>query len=543
MAAVPGVGSIGGVDRGPNILLITTDEERFEIPHLAGFALPARERLAAEGTSFERYYVASAACSSSRSVIYTGQHVPLTRIYDNDNIPYIDKLDPGLGTLGTMLRAAGYYCTYQGKWHLSSAYQDPANPRSTVDELEPYGFSEFNEWGDIDGGAWGGLKIDPVIAGQAAGWLRNRAPVVAQQQPWFMAVNFVNPHDIMSFDFGGTAPITLPPDLAHAFVQKPPADIPIYQNRWDLDLPESLHDDLSGAPSAVRQFAMMADTMFGPVPGEDHWLEALNFYLNCLRDVDRSIDLVLDALGASGQADQTVVIFTSDHGEMVGSHGLRQKGNLVYDENFHVPLIISHPDIEGGGRTDALASAVDLGPTLLAIAGIADSVIESDFPSLRGQSLMPVLSGGDGDRDGVLTAVETVMALDGAFWAAFGETDGPERIQSGELRPDWNNRGFLRGYTDDRYSFGRYFSPLNPNRPANVDALFADNDVVLYDRLEDPTEQRNLADDPSQRDLVADFNTRLEALIDAEIGDDTEAWVAAKPRLLGWPIWHGDTAA
>jgi hypothetical protein len=111
------------------------------------------------------------------------------------------------------------------------------------------------------------------------------------------------------------------------------------------------------------------------------------------------------------------------------------------------------------------------------------------------------------------------------------------------LRPDWNNRGFLRGYTDDRYSFGRYFSPLNPNRPADVDALFADNDVVLYDRLEDPTEQRNLADDPSQRDLVADFNTRLEALIDAEIGDDTEAWVAAKPRLLGWPIWHGDAAA
>ena len=166
---------VGGVSRGPNILLITTDEERYSIPRPEGFSLPAHQRLAEAGTSFERYYVGSAACSPSRSVIYSGQHLPLTMVYDNDNMPYVDNLDPQLGTLGTMLRAAGYYCTYKGKWHLSNAYQDSANPRSTVDELEPYGFSEFNDWGDIDGGAWGGLKVDPVIAGQAAHWLRNRA--------------------------------------------------------------------------------------------------------------------------------------------------------------------------------------------------------------------------------------------------------------------------------------------------------------------------------------------------------------------------------
>jgi arylsulfatase len=210
----------------PNILLITSDEERYTLPHPDGFGLPARERLQERGVTFDRYYVASAQCSSSRSVIYTGQHMPLTEIYDNDNMPYIRPLDPALGTLGSMLRTAGYYCAYQGKWHLSRAYKDPTDPRPTTDALEPYGFSEFNDWGDLDGGAWAGLKIDPVIAGQAVKWLRNRAPVVAQEQPWFLAVNFVNPHDVMSYDYGGRRLVAPPPNLAKAMVVRPPADVP-----------------------------------------------------------------------------------------------------------------------------------------------------------------------------------------------------------------------------------------------------------------------------------------------------------------------------
>jgi arylsulfatase A-like enzyme len=532
----------GGGSRGPNILLITTDEERYSIPRPEGFSLPAHQRLAEAGTTFERYYVGSAACSPSRSVIYSGQHLPLTMVYDNDNMPYVDNLDPQLGTLGTMLRAAGYYCTYKGKWHLSNAYQDPTDPRSTVDELEPYGFSEFNDWGDIDGGAWGGLKVDPVIAGQAAHWLRNRAPQVARDKPWFMAVNFVNPHDIMSFDYGGTAPVQLPPPLDHAVVSKPPADVPIYARRWDLDPPASLGDDLSGATPAVHDFSLMAETFFGPVPSTEHWLAGLNFYLNCIRDVDRSIELVLDALVASGQEDDTVVIFTSDHGEMAGSHGLRQKGNLVYDENFHVPLIICHPDVDGGASTDAMASAIDLAPTLLGLAGVTDDVVRTEFPALRGHSLEPLLEGGEGTREGVLTAVESVSMLDGGFWSAFGDPDGPGRIQSGELRPDWNKRGFLRGYTDERYSFGRYFSPLHPNRPSDVGQLLANNDAVLYDRQQDPSEQHNLANDADSRELLATYSARLETLIDAEIGADDNPWVTEKPRLLSLPVWHGDTA-
>ncbi len=527
------------MDGRPNILLLVSDEERVKIPRPSGYRLPAHERLAELGTSFSNYYAASAMCSSSRSVIYTGQHMPITEIHDNDNMPYVDPLDPSLGTIGTMLRSAGYYTTYQGKWHLSKLYLGDDLHAPTTDALEPYGFSEWNDWGDIDGGAWAGLQVDPVIAGQAVKWLRDRAPVVGADQPWFMAVNFVNPHDIMSFDFGGSPSVQLPPALAHAVVAKPPAPIPLYEDRWEVELPGTVHEDLAGAPPAIREYAEIMDTVFGSVTGDGHWTDALNFYLNCIRDVDRNVELVLDALVASGQADRTVIIYTADHGDLVASHGLRQKGNLVYDENFHVPLIVVHPDHDGGTETSSLASAVDLAPTILDAAGLGADDVAERFPALHGHSLTSVLEGGS-VRDGVLTAVEAVSYLDNSFWSHFGDPDVAERIGSGELRPDWRKRGFLRGYTDERYTFGRYFSPIEPNRPTDVDSLYAANDVVLYDRVEDPDETVDLAADPAHRDLVAGLSAKLEAMISAEIGDDTRCWVEERPTLLGWPTWRGD---
>lgn len=528
--------------RRPNILFIVTDEERFALPRPAGFDLPSRARIAERGVTFERYYAASTQCSSSRSVIYTGHHVPRTQIFDNDNMPYIRPLDPGLGTIGTALRGQGYHCAYKGKWHLSNAYLDPNDPTPTNDALEPYGFSEWNDWGDIDGGAWAGLKIDPVIAGQAAQWLRDRAPAVADEQPWFLAVNFVNPHDIMSYDYGSRSDVTMPMGLAHAVVVKPPADIPTYQREWDVDLPASVDDDLSGAAPAVREYADVMDVTFGAVSDHDRWQAGIGFYLNCLRDVDRHVGVVLDALEASGQADSTAIVFLSDHGELAGSHGLRQKGNLVYDENFHVPLVISHPDRRdrAGTTTDALASAVDVLPTILELAGVPAEQVAADHGELVGRSLGPAL-GGSGVRDGVLTAVESVLTLDADFWRGFADPDATDKLLSGDLRPSWDKRGFLRGYTDERYTFGRYYSPLEPNRPRSIDELYADNDVVLYDRVDDPAELVNLADDPSQRELVETYRAKLEAAIDAEIGADDATWVTERPNLLGgWPRWHGD---
>jgi arylsulfatase len=340
----------------------------------------------------------------------------------------------------------------------------------------------------------------------------------------------------MSFDYGATSPVELPMGLAHAVRVLPPADIPVYDRRWDVELPASLDDDRSGAAPAVREYARMLDVIFGPVPSEEHWRAGINFYLNCLRDVDRSIELVLDALEASGQAPNTVVVFTADHGEMAGAHGLRQKANFVYDENLHVPLVIRHPDQDGGGRTDAFASAVDLVPTLLDLAGVSADV---DLP---GHSLVPCLTGGT-VRDAALTAIESVIGLDADFWAAFSDPGAGNRLLAGDLRPDFRKRGFLRSYTDARYTFGRYFSPLEPNRPTDVASLLAANDVVLYDRDTDPDETVNLADDPAQRDLLADCSAKLERLITAEIGADVDTWVLERPNLGAWPSWQGDRVA
>jgi hypothetical protein len=90
---------------------------------------------------------------------------------------------------------------------------------------------------------------------------------------------------------------------------------------------------------------------------------------------------------------------------------------------------------------------------------------------------------------------------------------------------------------------GRYFSPLEPNRPADLASLYANNDVVLYDRMADPDETTNLAADPTAGDLVARLNAKLEALIDTEIGSDERSWVTERPNLLGWPTWKGDTSS
>jgi arylsulfatase len=320
--------------------------------------------------------------------------------------------------------------------------------------------------------------------------------------------------------------------LSHAVKVRPPADIPLYQRTWDVAPPATRDDDLADAPAAVREYARVMDVSFGAVAGDDPWAAGMSFYLNCIRDVDRHIGTVLDALVATGHADRTMIVFVSDHGDLVGSHGLRQKGNLVYDENFHVPFVVVHPDVDGGTTTDAMASAVDLAPTLLEAAGVdADRVAEA-YPHLRGHSLVPTFDGGS-VRDGVLTTVETITTLDASYWEAFGSPDVGERLQAGTLVPDLTKRGFLRGYTDERYSFGRYFSPLDPNRPRSIDELEARNDVVLYDRAEDPDETTNLAARPEHRELVAAMSASLEALIDAEIGADTDVWVASRPQLDG----------
>jgi len=118
-SAAKAAGSAGG---GPyNILFILTDQERYldpsELP--PGYALPGRERLQRRGVTFTNHHINSAVCTSSRSVIYTGQHIQFTKLFDNMDVPWMKDLSHDIPTLGDMLSEAGYYAAYKGKWHLS----------------------------------------------------------------------------------------------------------------------------------------------------------------------------------------------------------------------------------------------------------------------------------------------------------------------------------------------------------------------------------------------------------------------------------------
>ncbi len=178
-----------------------------------------------------------------------------------------------------------------------------------------------------------------------------------------------------------------------------------------------------------------------------------------------------------------------------------------------------------------MASAVDLAPTLLVVRRVSTEHVADRFPISAVTRSLPALEG-EAVRDGVLTAVESITTLDAAYWRHFGEpTCGAPAVRRAASRPA--KRGFLRGYTDRRYIFGRYFSPLEPNRPRDLDGSTQTTTSCCTTGSTDPHETTNLAARPEHRDVVADYARRLESLIDDEVGTDTDAWVTTRPELLG----------
>jgi arylsulfatase len=464
---------------------------------------------------------------------------------DNTNFAWIEDMRADavvLPTIGHMLRDQGYYTTYKGKWHESELPEEDSK-----DAMEPFGFSDFQEWGDAIGAPFDGLKKDPLTAAEAVSWLQERAPEINDSQPWYLAVNFINPHDIMYFDTDdeemvqvrGMMPIFGEPDT------------PLYHQKWTTTLPASFHDDLSGHPSAIRSYKASCDAWFGRIPTDrqDMWHNHINYYINCMRDVDSHIGTVLDALEEGGLAEDTIIIFTSDHGEMGAAHHLRQKGSVAFKETVNVPLVIVDPRQQSGGtRTDAVGSHLDLVPTILIYSGLSDSERQERYPSLKGYDLSSVVAdpGSEGTRGssknpgiGALYTYDMIGTIDFGWLqrnapilldAAAAEA-GTEFVRGEEFlakvkdleKPNMDNRELFRGVFDGRYKLVRYFGLAHYNLPDTVDALLADNDVALYDLQKDPEEMDNLAnpDNPGyDKELLETMNTKLHSLIKAEIGVD-----------------------
>ena len=513
---------------GPyNILFVLTDQERFfrpgELPE--GYRLPAHERLARRGTTFVNHRINSCVCTPSRSVLYTGQHIQHTRMFDNTNFPWIGSLSPEIRTIGDLLREAGYYTAYKGKWHLTKEFETVnklgSPSRIFTKEMEDYGFSDYFGIGDIIAHTQGGYLHDGVIAAMGGSWLRGKGrELAAQGKPWFLAVNLVNPHDVMFYDTD--APATpFRPERGITHVARDPLD-PLYAKKWSFKLPANHAQrlDAPGRPAAHRDFLRSHDALVGAIPNEEpRWRRRHNYYLNCLRDVDRNISALLAELDASGLARRTIVILTADHGDMDGAHQLHAKGAVAYREQNHVPLIVAHPAYPGGQRCAAVTSHLDIAPTLVALAGgVAKGLPGKDFSKLLAA---PEKAGLDAVREGALFNYNMFAYLDGDYLHKAVEHvrkgGNPKALQAAGIVPDLMKRGAVRSVYDGRYVFARYFSPKQHNRPATLEELIRLNDVELYDVQVDPHEMKNLA---ANRELVAAMNEKLNRLLDAEVGDD-----------------------
>jgi arylsulfatase len=539
-------------DKKYNFLFIVTDQEYAHQALPAGVTLPNRNRLHNRGMTFNNHQVTTTVCTPSRSVMWTGQHTPITRMIDNTNLAWIEDMraDPEtLPTIGHMLRDLGYYTAYKGKWHESEFPEG-----DTTEAMEPFGFSDFQEWGDAYGAPLDGLTKDPKTAEEAVSWLKDHSTEIAETQPWFLAVNFINPHDIMYFDTDdeemvqvrGMMPIFGAPDT------------PLYQQQWPTTLPASFFDDLSDQPQAVRNYKALCDGTYGKIPMErrDMWHNHVNYYINCMIDVDRHIGSVLDALEESGQAENTIIIFTSDHGEMGGAHHLRQKGSVAFKETVNVPLVIVDPNKPGGIRTDAVGSHLDLVPTMLSYAGLSEAERNRHYPFLKGYDLTGVIDDPDSDGPrgsskktgkGALYTYDMITTVD-AQWlqrnapmlldTAAAEA-GLEFVRGKEFlakldeieKPNLDNRELFRGIFDGRYKLVRYFGLAHYNLPGSVEELLSINDVSLYDLKTDPEEMNNLAD-PNHPDfdekLLKTMNAKLNVLIETEIGEDKQIFEPPK---------------
>jgi len=347
----------------PNILLILTDQQHINTIAARGqthVRTPALDYLAARGVSFGNSYCPDPICSPSRSSIFTGRTASEADVARNGRHIY-----RGIPNLGEWFQEnSGYHTIYAGKWHLPRTYQD---------RIE--GFTV------LPGGIGGQGNVgDTSVSRACEGYLRN----YSGRQPFLLTASFMQPHDICEWLRLNmeNQPKLRYPELA--------AELP--------PLPENFaYEALE--PQVIQQRRLGNE----PAKGEwrrEHWRYYLWSYYRHIEMVDGEIGRILDALEDTGRLDETVILFTADHGEGLAHHQMVRKSSS-YDEAAKVPFVISWPGHFPAGRHDAatLVNGIDIVPTLCDCAGIAPP------PKMRGRSLRPEIEGRAGNAPGY-TVVE-----------------------------------------------------------------------------------------------------------------------------------------
>jgi choline-sulfatase len=395
--------------------------------------LTFQNKLRANGLEFERHYAASAICVPSRVSILTGHYPSLhgasqspgsaREAWDGDQF-WLDA--NSVPTFGNYFRAAGYRTFWIGKWQVSYAdmlvpgtrtFLPSYDPNTGIpdpdiealyvaaDRLAPYGFSG---WIGPDAGSeakWPLNTGSSVLPGQ-----RGRDVIFAEEGvnliqeldrdsssvPWLVVCSFVNPHDIavvgsytiasnkFAFPVEECVPSGNPEDEDFLFVRD--------------QFQQTLDDDLRTKPRVQASWQEGYPTFVGGIEPTDYW----RYYYQLHKNVDQEMGKVMDALLGSRFSDNTIVIFTSDHGDVLGAHHyMYQKMFEAYEETLRLPLIIWSKHLVKSPRSiEALTSHIDLAPTLLGLAGIDPEPIRqqlardhSDALPFVGRDLSPLILG------------------------------------------------------------------------------------------------------------------------------------------------------
>ena len=419
----------------PNILLMLVDEMRYPPVYEANGAKQFRQQylktqnvLRASGVEFHRHYAASTACAPSRTSMFTGHYPSLhgvtqtTGAAKEANDPDVFWLDPnGVPTMGDYFRAAGYRTFYKGKWHVSNAdlqipgthdqivsYDDQGDRDLDKEQLyleanRLYGYG-FDGWIGPEPHGKAPLNSGSSPAspkqGRDVGFAAQVAELLAQldadkdDDPWLMVASFVNPHDIALWGF-----LSNNIGLFDVSVDE---DVPSFTELFHpLQFAKTLTDDLSTKPSCQESYQTSYDEWMQGIPPRDYF----RFYYQLHKNVDQDMMTVYKALQQSRFFDNTIVVFTSDHGDLLGAHRyMHQKWYQAYDEALRVPLIIANAGLLPAPMSiNSITSHVDLLPTLLGLAGFEasdfqDAVAQghSDPVPLVGRDLSGLVLGESG---------------------------------------------------------------------------------------------------------------------------------------------------
>lgn len=527
--------------RPPNLLLLITDQQRRarHWPAEAGWLrqlMPNDAELARTGISFNNAFCNTAMCSPSRATLFTGRYpaehgVKLTLTAadlrpDPRNAPAVvaamagvlrrgeappqrvikqfvrgalrlgpsaggeAELPPAVPALGRFMEARGYRVAFKGKWHLThpsggeGALLGGWSSRDAERLERDYGFCDWeapdageNAKAEHFGGgnAGEGEGWDEVYTRQVERWLSQ--PELPE--PFCLVVSLVNPHDVLgypaSYEAGGYSTDSFR-DLG-------------------VELPPTLYENLAGKPAVHSLMRMGMAAYMGPLRNRRQQLDYVNFYAHLHRLVDEKIGRILGALGSPDEPEslrsRTVVVRCADHGEMGLSHGgLRQKMFNVYEETINVPLVISNPVLfPAPVETDALASIVDVLPTMLGLAGEAD---ESGPPEddLRGWALTPILAAASApERERVISSsVDLTPVLDhgapspsvqDAVHFTYDDHQAGTAMQEAPGQP---NR--IRAIRTATEKYAVYHDPTG----------VAGSEYEMYDLVRDRDERENLVD-------------------------------------------------